>query len=91
MELVPACTELTYLHLLILATRRLVEQDHVDIVVGPIGGAESVTFRRLAERYPDVTFVAAYGAQEATLRDPPGNLFRVTPDGPQRSSSVVVE
>lgn len=87
-ELVPACTELTYLHLLILATRRLVEQDHVDIVVGPIGGAESVTFRRLAERYPDVTFVAAYGAQEATLRDPPGNLFRVTPDGPQTTAGL---
>jgi branched-chain amino acid transport system substrate-binding protein len=87
-ELVPACTELTYLHLLILATRRLVEEDDVDVVVGPIGGAESVTFRKLAARYPDVTFVAAYGAQEATLRDPRENLFRVTPDGAQTSAGL---
>ena len=87
-ELVTACTELTYLHLLILATRRLVEEDRVDVVVGPVGGAESVTFRNLAARYPGVTFVAAYGAQEATLRNPPGNLFRVTPDGPQTSAGL---
>ncbi len=89
LELVPACTELTYLHLLILATRRLVEEDEVDVVVGPIGPQESVVFRKLAARYPDVTFVAAdVGAQEATLKDPQRNLFRFTPDGPQTSAGL---
>ena len=87
-ELVPACTELTYLHLLILSTRRLVEEDEVDVVVGSIGGAESVTFRKLAARYPDVTFVAPFGAQEATLRDAPANLFRITPDWAQTSAGL---
>jgi branched-chain amino acid transport system substrate-binding protein len=88
-ELVPACTEVTYLHLLILATRRLVEVDHVDVVVGPIGPQESVVFRKLAARYPDVTFIAAHmGAQETTLRDPQPNVFRFTPAAPQISAGL---
>ncbi len=88
-ELVPACTEQTYLHLLILATRRLVEEDKVDVVVGPIGAPESVVFRRLAARYPDVTFIAAQvGAQETTLEDPQRNLFRFTSAGPQISAGL---
>lgn len=89
LELVPACTELTYLHLLILATRRLIEEDGVDVVVGPIGPQESVVFRKLAARYPDVTFLAGdVGAQEVTLKDPQRNLFRFTPDGPQGSAGL---
>jgi ABC-type branched-subunit amino acid transport system substrate-binding protein len=89
LKLIPACTEFTYLHLLILATRRLVENDKVDVVVGPIGATESVVFRRLAARYPDVTFIAAQvGAQETTLKDPQRNLFRFTSAGPQNSAGL---
>ena len=51
-ELLPACTEFTYLHKLVFATRRLVEVDGVDVVIGPIGGAESVVFRDLARTVP---------------------------------------
>jgi branched-chain amino acid transport system substrate-binding protein len=88
-ELVPACTEQTYLHLLILATRRLVEDDGVDVVVGPIGTSESIVFRKLAARHPDVTFVAAQGgAQETTLQDPQRNLFRFASAGPQISAGL---
>lgn len=88
-ELVPACTEFTLLHLLILATRRLVEVDGVDVVVGPIGGTESVVLRDLASRYPDVTFLAAdVGSQETTLRDAPPNLFRFVPDLVQGSAGL---
>ena len=40
--------------------------------------------RRIAAKYPDVTFlVGTGGAQETTLRDAQPNLFRLTPDGAQ--------
>jgi branched-chain amino acid transport system substrate-binding protein len=88
-ELVPTCTEFTYPHKLVLATRRLVEVDGVDAVVGPIGGGESVVFRDLARRFPDVTFLASeMGAQETTLRDPPPNYFRYAPTGPQTTAGL---
>ena len=83
----PTCTEFTYPHKLILATRRLVEVDGVDAVVGPIGGGENVVFRDLARRFPDVTFLASeMGAQETTLRDPPPNYFRFAPTGAQTTA-----
>jgi len=88
-ELIPACTEYTYFHLLAFATRRLVEQDGVDIVVGPIGGGEGIVFRELASLYPQVTFLeGASGAQAATLRDPQPNLFRFVPDDAQLTAGL---
>src|SRR5262245_12712812 len=88
-ELRSECTEFTYLHLLILATRRLVENDGVDVVIGPIGGPENIVFRDLARRFPDVTFIASdTGAQEAMLRKPPPNLFRFTPTGAQSTAGL---
>lgn len=88
-ELVPACTEFTYLHKLIYATRRLVEVEGVDAVVGPIGGGENVVFRDLARRFPDVTFLASeMGAQETTLRKPPPNYFRFAPTGAQTTAGL---
>ena len=84
LELVPECTEITYAHLLIAASRRLIEEQRVDVVVGPIGGPEGVVLRDIAARYPEVTFLSgASVAQEVTLRDSQPNLFRFTPDGPQ--------
>ena len=88
-ELVPTCTEFTYPHKVIFATRRLVEVDGVDAVVGPIGGGENVVFRDLARRFPDVTFLASdMGAQETTLRDPPPNYFRYAPTGAQTTAGL---
>ena len=88
-ELLPTCTEFTYPHKLILATRRLVEVDRADVVVGPIGGGENVVFRDLARRFPDVTFLASdMGAQETTLRDPPRNYFRFAPTGAQSTAGL---
>jgi branched-chain amino acid transport system substrate-binding protein len=88
-ELVPACTEFTYLHVLTFATRRLIEEDGVDLVLGPIGGPEGVVFRDLARHYPDVTFIEGPSLpQEATLRDPQPNLFRFTPDGAQITAGL---
>jgi branched-chain amino acid transport system substrate-binding protein len=88
-ELIPTCTEWTYLHKLILATRRLVEVDRVDVVLGPIGGGEGVVFRDLAQRFPGVTFLATdWGAQETTLRNPPSNVFRFAPTGAQTTAGL---
>ena len=56
-ELLPACTEFTYVHRLVAATRRLVEEEHADIVIGPIGSPDGIVFRSLAEKYPAVTFL----------------------------------
>ena len=69
---------------LIAETRWLVESEGADVVVGPLGTPEGAMMRRIAAKYPDVTFlVGTGGAQETTLRDPQPNLFRFTPDGAQ--------
>jgi branched-chain amino acid transport system substrate-binding protein len=84
-ELVPGCTEITYYSQLIAETRRLVESDHVDIVIGPMmGSSEAMMIPRLAAKYPDVTFLLGAGtARDVTLRDSRPNVFRFTPDGAQ--------
>jgi branched-chain amino acid transport system substrate-binding protein len=88
-ELVPACVEFTYPHKVVFTTRRLVELDGVDVVLGPIGGGENVVFRDLARRFPDVTFLASeMGSQETTLRDPPPNYFRFAPTGAQTTAGL---
>jgi len=88
-ELLPTCTEFTYPHKLVLATRRLVEVDGADVVIGPIGGGENVVFRDLARRFPNVTFLASeMGTQETTLRDPPPNYFRFAPTGAQTTAGL---
>jgi branched-chain amino acid transport system substrate-binding protein len=88
-ELVPACTEFTYFHLLIFATRRLIEDDSVEVVLGPAGVGESVVLRELAAHYPGVTFLEGPPLpQEATLRDSRPNLFRFSPDGAQTTAGL---
>jgi branched-chain amino acid transport system substrate-binding protein len=84
-EIVPACTEVTYYSQLIAETRRLVESEDVDVVVGPmIGTSEAMVMPRLAAKYPDVTFLLGAGnARDVTLRESRPNVFRFTPDGAQ--------
>ena len=66
------------------ATRRLVEQNKVDVVVGPLSGDEGLAIKNYAKQHPDVTFVnGTSGAQNTTLRDPAPNFFRYTTDGAQ--------
>jgi len=88
-ELVPACTETGRLTQLIAETRWLVETQGVEVVIGPLGTSEGALMRKLARKYPDVTFLIGWGtAQEATLRDPQPNLFRLTPDGAQTTAGL---
>lgn len=88
-ELVSACTEVTYVHLLVFAARRLVEDERVDVLIGPIGNPESFVFRELASRYPEVTFVTGpVTARDVTLRDPLPNVFRFLADGAQTTAGL---
>lgn len=83
-EIDPACSQVTRFDRLISGTRWLVEEQGADVVVGPLGTPEGAMMRRVAAKYPDVTFlVGTGGAQETTLREPQRNLFRLTPDGAQ--------
>jgi len=66
------------------ATRKLVEQDGLQIVVGPLSGDEGLAVKDYAKTQPNVTFVnGTSAAQDTTLRDPAPNFFRFTTDGAQ--------
>jgi branched-chain amino acid transport system substrate-binding protein len=66
------------------ATRRLVEQNKVDAMVGPLSGDEGLAIKNYAKQHTDVTFVnGSSGAQNTTLRDPAPNFFRFSTDGAQ--------
>ena len=52
------------------AVRKLVEQDKVDIIVGPLSGSEGIALRDYAKTQPQITIVnGSSGAQEATFVD----------------------
>jgi branched-chain amino acid transport system substrate-binding protein len=83
-ELVRGCSEFAEHTVLIEEARRLVEVEHVDAVVGPLGEGESFVLREIASRYPDVAFIlASSGPQEVTLRRPAPNLYRYETDEAQ--------
>ena len=68
----------------IRAARKLVEQDGVQVLVGPLSGSEGIAMKDYAKTQPDVTFVnGASGAQDTTLREPAENFFRFSTDGAQ--------
>jgi len=64
--------------------RRLVENEDVDILLGPLSGDEGVAVANYAKTQPGVTFVnGTSGAQETTLRVKAPNFFRFGGDGAQ--------
>ncbi|TAG26692.1 MAG: ABC transporter substrate-binding protein [Burkholderiales bacterium] len=66
------------------ATRKLVEQDKVDIMVGPLSGGEGVAVKDYSKTQPNITFInGSSGAQAATLVNPSPNFFRFNTDGSQ--------
>lgn len=66
------------------AARKLVEQDGVTVIVGPLSGSEGIALRDFAKQNPNVTIVNGLsGAQEATMVDPAPNFFRYNMDGAQ--------
>lgn len=66
------------------AARKLVEQDGVKILIGPLSGDEGLAVKDYAKTKPDITFVnGTSAAQDTTLRDPAPNFFRFSTDGAQ--------
>lgn len=66
------------------AARKLVEQDGVQILIGPLSGSEGIAVKNYAKTHPEVTFVnGSSAAQGTTLQDPAPNFFRFSTDGAQ--------
>jgi branched-chain amino acid transport system substrate-binding protein len=66
------------------ATRKLVEQDKVQIMVGPLSGSEGIAVKDYSKTQPGVTFInGSSGAQATTLTSPSPNFFRFNTDGAQ--------
>ncbi|EFL87838.1 ABC transporter substrate-binding protein [Ahrensia sp. R2A130] len=64
--------------------RKLVEQDKVDFVIGPLSGSEGIALRDYAKTQPQTTIINGIsGAQETTFVDPAENFFRFNMDGAQ--------
>jgi branched-chain amino acid transport system substrate-binding protein len=66
------------------ATRKLVEQDKVQIMVGPLSGSEGIAVKDYSKTQPNVTFInGSSGAQATTLTNPSPNFYRFNTDGAQ--------
>ncbi len=73
----------------IRAVRKLVEQDKVDIIIGPLSGSEGIAIRDYSKQHPGVTFINGIsGAQETTYVTPSDNFFRFNMDGAQWSAGL---
>lgn len=74
------------------ATRKLVEQDKVDIMVGPLSGSEGIAVKEYSKTMPHITFInGSSGAQATTLVNPSPNFFRFNTDGAQWMMGVGAE
>ena len=66
------------------AARKLVEQDKVQIIIGPLSGSEGIALRDYAKTVPNVAIVnGSSGALETTFVNPAPNFFRFNSDGAQ--------
>jgi branched-chain amino acid transport system substrate-binding protein len=64
--------------------RKLIEQDGVDIIIGPLSGSEGIAMRDYAKTIPNKTVINGIsGALETTWVDPAPNFFRFNLDGAQ--------
>src|SRR5258708_27940674 len=69
----------------VAATRKAVEQDHVDIMIGPLSGDEGIAVKNYSKTHPETVFVnGSSGAQATTLQDPPPNFYPFNTEGAQR-------
>ncbi len=65
--------------------RKIVEQDGVNFVIGPLSGDEGLyAVKSYAKSHPTMTFInGTSAAEDTTLRSPAKNFFRFTTDGTQ--------
>lgn len=69
--------------------RKLIEQDKVDIILGPLSGSEGIAMRDYSKTVPDKTVINGIsGALETTWVDPSPNFFRFNLDGAQWGSGL---
>jgi branched-chain amino acid transport system substrate-binding protein len=70
-------------------TRRLMEQDNADMMIGPLSGDESIAVANYAKQHPTKTFVdGSAGAQDTTLKVQAPNFFRFNGDGAQWNAGL---
>jgi branched-chain amino acid transport system substrate-binding protein len=70
-------------------TRRLMEQEDADILIGPLSGDEGIAVANYAKEHPDKTFInGTSGAQDTTLKVKAPNFFRFHSDGAQWSAGL---
>jgi branched-chain amino acid transport system substrate-binding protein len=70
-------------------TRRLMEQEKADILIGPLSGDEGIAVANYAKEHPDQTFInGTSGAQDTTLKVQAPNFFRFHSDGAQWSAGL---
>jgi branched-chain amino acid transport system substrate-binding protein len=66
------------------AAKKLVEQDKVELIIGPLSGSEGIAIRDYAKTVPNVTIVNGLsGALETTYVTPAPNFFRFNLEGSQ--------
>jgi branched-chain amino acid transport system substrate-binding protein len=69
--------------------RRLVEQEKVDILIGPLSGSEGIAVANYSKEQPQITFVNGIsGAQDTTLKVRSPNFFRFHNDGTQWTAGL---
>lgn len=69
--------------------RKLIEQDGVDIIIGPLSGSEGIAMRDYAKTVPEKTVINGIsGALETTWVEPAPNFFRFNLDGAQWGSGL---
>ncbi|MEI7438122.1 MAG: ABC transporter substrate-binding protein [Thermoleophilia bacterium] len=69
--------------------KRLVEQDGVNILIGPLSGDEGIAVANYAKTQPNVTFLNGIsGAQDTTLKVQAPNFFRFATDGAQWTAGL---
>lgn len=87
-ELVLGCSDDSETRALFEA-RRLVELEHVQILVGPETSSAGIALRDYARTKPHVSFVIALSpAVEPTLQRPAANVFRFTTDAVQWTAGL---
>ncbi len=69
--------------------RRLIEQEDVDVLVGPLYDSEGVAVADFARKHPDKTFLdGSSGAQDTTLKVQAANFFRFHSDAAQWTAGL---
>ncbi|OYW59972.1 MAG: ABC transporter substrate-binding protein [Rhizobiales bacterium 12-68-15] len=66
------------------AARKLVEQDKVQLIIGPLSGSEGIAMRDYSKTVPNLVMInGSSGALETTFVNPSPNFFRFNSDGAQ--------